>query len=308
MYASVVHYGGGGTSSQGGIWMTDDLGAMAASHWIRLPAPPRTEGHPACIEVLNDDKMVCTFSGRINTASVFTASSGVFIYDPATGSWTDVSDPNMFYWTRDVVIDPTDAAQNTWYAGVYSGWGGAPNGKGGLYKTTNRGGSWIKLTGSQFDRVTSLTFNPQDLSQAYLTTETQGLWMSGNMNAPTPDWKLVEAYPFRQPERVFFNPFNPGEMWVTSFGNGMKSGSMNSTATGAHEPATGFSVFPNPCTGEFQINAARPGDTYEIYNCLGLKIGSGVVKNGLVKVKCSSWEKGIYLIRSAGITLKIMKI
>jgi hypothetical protein len=34
----------------------------------------------------------------------------------------------MRYWTKDVVIDPHDATQNTWYAGVWSGWGGPPNG------------------------------------------------------------------------------------------------------------------------------------------------------------------------------------
>ena len=59
--------------------------------------------------------------------------------------------------------------------GVFSGWGGAPNGKGGLFRTADRGLTWTKLTGTQFDRVTSLTFNPQNLHQAYLTTETQGL-------------------------------------------------------------------------------------------------------------------------------------
>src|SRR4030095_5768372 len=33
------------------------------------------------------------------------------------------------------------------------------------------------------------------------------------------------SYPFRQPERVFFNPNNSGEVWVTSFGNGIRIGS-----------------------------------------------------------------------------------
>ena len=32
----------------------------------------------------------------------------------------------MYYWTKDIVIDPNDASQNTWYAGVFSGWGGTP--------------------------------------------------------------------------------------------------------------------------------------------------------------------------------------
>ncbi len=222
MYASVIHYGGG--SGQGGIWMTDDLNNLGSSSWTKLSNPPRTQGHPASIVVLNDGKMVCTFSGRRNSSGTFTASSGVFIYDPVAGSWTDASHTDMQYWTKDIIIDPADVAQNTWYACVFSGWGGAPNGKGGLFKSINRGASWTKLTGSQFDRVTSITFNPSIPYQAYLTTETQGLWISSNMNAATPAWTLVNNYLFRQPERVFFNPFNPSEVWVTSFGNGLKMG------------------------------------------------------------------------------------
>jgi hypothetical protein len=220
MYASVIHYGGG--TGQGGIWRTDDLNNLGTSVWTKLANPPRTQGHPASIIVLNDGKVVCTFSGRRTT--VFTASSGVFIYDPVADSWTDVSHSGMQYWTKDIVIDPSDPSQNTWYVCVFSGWGGAPNGLGGLYKTTNRGSSWTKLTGTQFDRVTSITFNPSQLTQAYLTTETQGLWISNSMNTATPSWTLVSSYPFRQPERVFFNPFNASEVWVTSFGNGLKVG------------------------------------------------------------------------------------
>jgi len=242
----VIHFGGTQGSQLGGIYVTNNLSAGAASSWTKLPNPPRTEGHPACIQVLNDGKMVCTFSGR-RTTSGFTASSGVFLYDPATSAWTDLSHAGMKYWTNDIVIDPADVTQNTWYVCVFSGWGGAPNGLGGLYKTVDRGKNWTKLTGSQFDRVSSITFNPLVTNQAFLTTETQGLWMSSNMNATTPTWTLVESYPFRQPERVFFNPYNQKEMWVTSFGNGMKVGMMN--ATGVNEvkfEKTNITVYPNP--------------------------------------------------------------
>jgi len=225
MYASVIHYASGG--GQGGIWMTNDLNNLAASSWTKLSNPPRTQGHPASIIVLNDGKMVCTYSGRRTSGGSFTASSGVFIYDPVGNSWSDVSDAGMQYWTKDIVIDPSDPTQNTWYACVFSGWGGAPNGLGGLYKTTNRGGSWTKLTGTQFDRVTSITFNPSQLTQAYLSTETQGLWISNNMSAATPAWSLVDNYLFRQPERIFFNPYNSNEVWVTSFGNGLKMGTLS---------------------------------------------------------------------------------
>ena len=247
MYASVIHFGGTQGTQLGGIYTTTNLSAGAASSWTKLANPARTEGHPACIQVLNDGKMVCTFSGRRNASGTFTNSSGVFLYDPVANSWIDKSAAGMYYWTNDIIIDPTDATQNTWYVAVFSGWGGAPNGLGGLYKTTNRGTSWTKLTGSQFDRVTSITFDPINTNQAYLTTETQGLWFSSTMNTVTPNWSLVNSYPFRQPERVFFNPYNQSEVWVTSFGNGMKVGT--SGPLGIRESATSdnpVTVYPNP--------------------------------------------------------------
>ena len=308
MYASVVHYGGGGASSQGGIWMTGNLSGLASSSWVRLASPPRTEGHPASIEVLNDGKMVCTFSGRINPSGAFTPSSGVFLYDPVSGTWTDVSDPNMYYWTKDIVIDPADASQNTWYAGVFSGWGGPPNGKGGLYRTTNRGTGWVKLTGSQFDRVTSLTFNPQNSSQAYLTTETQGLWVSNNLNEPAPAWDLVGSYPFRQPERVFFNPFDPGEMWVTSFGNGLKVGSMNASGMEQEDPAgAGITAFPNPFSTEIMVKSPRACDAFEILDNHGIVMVKGILEGCEARVATPGWARGIYLVRVSGKTFRILK-
>lgn len=264
MYAAVVHYGSG--SGQGGIWVTQNLDLGASSTWTKLSNPPRTEGHPACVQVLTDGKVVCTYSGRRNGSGTFTNSSGVFIYDPSNNSWADVSHAGMNYWTKDLVLDPTDTAQKTWYACVFSGWGGAPNGLGGLYKTTNRGSSWTKLTGNQFDRVTSITFNPQNAKEAYLTTEMQGLWVSKNMDAATPAWSLVNAYPFRQPERVYFNPYKNSEMWVTSFGNGMKVGDLGGS-NGVHfqNVLEEMRVFPNPANNVITISF--PED-YQIDNTI----------------------------------------
>ncbi len=224
-YASVVNYGSKDATVMGGVYICDNLSALGSSTWTRLPSPPRTEGHPASLLVLNDGKLVATYSGRINGS--FTESSGVFIYTPAgtngaSGAWADVSHQEMRYWTKDIVVDPNDASQNTWYAGVFSGWGGPPNGLGGLYKTIDRGTSWTKLTGETLDRVTSCTFNPLNANEIYITTEAQGLWKSSNINATVPTFTRENGYDFRQPERVFFNPHKPKEMWVSSFGNGMK--------------------------------------------------------------------------------------
>ncbi|MEP7195728.1 MAG: T9SS type A sorting domain-containing protein [Saprospiraceae bacterium] len=309
MYASVIHFGGSQGNQQGGIYRTDDLNKLSSSNWVKLPNPPRTEGHPACLKVLKDGKLVCSFSGRRTSSGVFTASSGIFLFDPNSNSWQDLSFKDMNYWTKDIVIDLNDASENTWYVAVFSGWGGAPNGLGGLYKTSNRGQNWIKLTGSQFDRVTSITFNPQNKNQAYLTTENQGLWLSNNMDQAIPAWNLVNSYPYRQPERVFFNPFNENEVWISSFGNGMKVGNLN--ITNIENEKLNFSnttkTLPNPNSGDFefsfvynQVEKVR----IEIYNSLGALIYSKAIitQSGENKIPISikNRSKGEYFLQLLG--------
>jgi len=217
LYASVVN------RTAGDIYVSNNINLGAAATWTRLATPPRTEGHPFNIRVLNDGTIVASYSGRRTSGGAFTASSGVFVSSNGGASWADRSAAGMQYWTKDVVIDQSDTTQNTWYAGVWSGWGGPPNGLGGLYRTTNRGVNWTRI--NTLDRVTSITIDPTDNNRAYLTTETNGLWHTTNLQAASPTFTLVSSYPFRQPERVFFNPFNPSEVWVTAFGGGLMVGS-----------------------------------------------------------------------------------
>jgi photosystem II stability/assembly factor-like uncharacterized protein len=237
MYASVIH------SSAGGIYVSNDIQNGSASSWAKVPAnPPRTEGHPFNIQILNDGTLVCTYSGRRNSAGSFTASSGVFVSTNGGNTWADRSNTGMRYWTKDIVIDPHDSSQSTWYVSVFSGWGGPPNGLGGLYKTTDRGASWIKI--NNLDRVTSCAISPTNPSEMYLTTETDGLWYSSNINSGSPTFSAVTSYPFRQPERVFYNPYNPNEIWITSFGNGIRVGNacaFNLSSTSSFLPQNGGS-------------------------------------------------------------------
>lgn len=212
--------------TSGGIWVSEDIQNGGASAWTRLPSPPRTEGHPFNVAVLNDGTLVCTYSGRVSGFN-FTASSGVFVMPVGSSAWLDRSDPGMCYWTKDIVIDPNDPAQNRWYAGVYSGWGVASSGLGGLYRTTDRGQSWTRI--NALDRVGSCAINPANPDAGYLATENDGLWYSDNLTAPTPGFTQVTSYPFDHPERIFFNPHKWGEIWVTSFGNGLYIGSTDPT-------------------------------------------------------------------------------
>lgn len=304
-YASVVNHAGGGAA--GGVYICNDLNNLGSSNWTLLAAPPRTEGHPASLVVLDDGSLVATFSGRRNGVGTFTASSGTFIYDPIANSWTDVSDPGMHYWTKDVVIDPNDSTQNTWYVSVFSGWGGPPNGLGGLYKTTNRGVSWTNLTGTTLDRVTSCTFNPNNGNELYITTEVQGLWISSDINSSTPSFNPVTSYPFRQPERVFFNPYDNNEVWVTSFGNGMKVGLINNPSGVMDFSETVFSIYPNP-THDF-VNIQYNGlenIRIELIDMNGKKINSYLLNKGNNLIDVSNLANGIYSLGFPGRYKKIV--
>jgi hypothetical protein len=214
---------------------------------------------------LKDGTLVCTYSGRrAGDPQEFTGSSGVFYSTNSGTSWIDRSAPNMDYWTMDLVVDPNDTAQNTWYAGVYSGWGGPPNGLGGLYVTTNRGVAWTGLNNGDGNSFSSCTFNPLNSNELYITTETEGLLFSSNINSTSPTLTQVASYPFVQPERVFFNPYNASQIWVTSFGNGIRVGSTLSL------PGTLQLTAPQGGTAQLNLQQASPGALYSILESTNL--------------------------------------
>ena len=223
LYAAVVN------SKEGGIYATADASKGPQAKWSRLPAPPRTAGHPYNILSLKDGALVCTYAGR-RVGNGFTASSGVFLSADGGQTWEDRSDPRMKFWTKDLVLDPADKTESTWYAGVFFAWGQAgQTGKSGLYRTTDRGKTWTLLADSTTAtngvlNVESCAFDPQHPGQFYFTTEYDGLFYCPNVRAEKPAFTQVPSYAFKHPLRVQFNPYHPGEIWVTSFGNGISVG------------------------------------------------------------------------------------
>lgn len=211
MYASVVN------SKNGGIYKTNDLASGASSVWQKLNSPASTEGHPFNIFISPSGELVCSYSGRIGSDGKFTKSSGIFISSDQGASWTKKSSPQMDYWTKDFTISKSNP--NHWYACVFSGWGGAPNDLGGLYRSTDAGSSWKRIDDNF--RTESCTINPDKPNEMYYTTEYHGLWFSNNIDSENPTFTQVESFPFQHPYRVFFNPFKKGEIWVTSFGGGI---------------------------------------------------------------------------------------
>jgi photosystem II stability/assembly factor-like uncharacterized protein len=290
MYASVVH------STAGGIFRTDNLETGAASVWTNTTAPPRTEGHPYNVFVLEDGTVVSTWCGR--RAPGFTTSSGVFTSNDQGASWTDVSmNDDMYYWTKDITIDPNDAAQNTWYVSVFSGWGGAANDKGGLYKTTDRGLTWTLFV--DLYRVESATVNPQDADEIYISTENEGLWYTNNATATTPTFVQLDEYVFQHPMRIFYDPFNNENVWVTSFGNGIKMGSTAPNTSGFSDiENASLSIFPNPSNGEITLTSTVEMKSVQVYDLSNrLLFSSALSDQNKVEIDLEFLPAGIYFVQ-----------
>ncbi len=272
MYASVVS-GQAGKSRDGGIWVSDNIQLGAASTWRKLANPPRTQGHPLTVQALNDGALVATYSARRNqpgAALQFTASSGVFVSIDGGKSWKDRSAAAMRYYTKDLVVDPQDVSQKTWYVGVWNGWANAANDGGGLYRTTDRGVTWTRLFNGA-GRVTSATVSPTDPNEMYVTTETDGLWITHNLRDASPAFTPDAAFPFRHPQRVLFNPYNPDEVWVTTFGSGLFVGHETSSSGSVVVDASSSTV--DESAGSVSVTVHRVGGSGAIgvsyRTCLG---------------------------------------
>jgi photosystem II stability/assembly factor-like uncharacterized protein len=208
--------------TNGGVYVCQDITKGANAVWTACAKPPRTENHAFNVVVLKDGTVVCTYSGRINASNLFTESSGIFVSGDGGKTWSDRSAPNMKFYTMDITVDPNDASQNTWYASVYNSFYGVNvDNLGGLYRSTDRGVTWQPLMSDV--SVGSCTVDPRNANVLYVATESKGLWYSSNAKSANPTF-VQTAYPFSEPTRIFFDPFKPGEIWVTSFGNGIRVG------------------------------------------------------------------------------------
>ena len=260
MYASVLHHN---KESIGGIWVTNNLGAGSASTWSKMANPPICNGHPNMINVIGNGDLVVTYSARKPTSGTpFTDSSGVCYYDNAAATWHVRSHPNMRFWTQDVVIDPNTDSQSLWYACVFEGWGTSGiSGTGGLYRTYDRGLTWTRINDNF--RVNSCTVKPGNLDDLYFSTETDGLWHCADATSGTPHFSQVTGYPFRHPMRIFYNPYKTGDLWVTSFGNGIKQGVASGPASIPDQTTSveTIRVFPQPATDfvTFELTSTSTG-------------------------------------------------
>ena len=95
---------------------------------------------------------------------------------------------------------------------------------------------------------------------------------------------------------------------MTSFGNGLKTGSMNSTSV--EDPTTELSdirIFPNPFEGELTIKTTKPACPYQVYDIYGRCMYKGITQPGQTTIATDHWKSGVYLVKIGGKTVKAIK-
>ena len=307
MYVATVH------NTNGFIYKTTNLSAGATATWTALAAPPRTEGHPYKLNILNDGSIVVSYSGRL-VDDEFTASSGIFYSTDGGNTWQDRSHNDMYYWTKDIVVDPHDLSQNTWYACVQDGFTTNTNGKSGVFRTTDRGLSWTNILPNT--NAESVTIDPNNADRMFVTTEFNGLQLTDNLSNLLPSFSLVNDYPFFHPMRVAYNPYNQNEIWITSFGNGAYRANQPTLSVSEINPINVMSVYPNPAVEYVHLTSKIiTGELFDlsIYDINGRLIfqqkDNYLPRNDLFNIEYL--KQGIYFINIQGATfnqtIKIIK-
>ena len=289
-------------SIDGGIYYSDDYGTT----WSQLTSPPRTEGHPIEIEVLADGTLVAVFSARYSS-SQFTASSGVFVSEDNGLTWLDRSDIGMHYWTMDLEIAPDN--DSVWYASVRSHWGINNLEQGGVYRSTDRGVSWARI--KDFYRVWSVTVHPTNPDVAYVCThdDQDGLQYTENLTSSSPVFERVDGYHFANPNRVIFNPYDENEIWVASFGNGLKKGIVSSGPTDFDEGRIAkMQIYPNPTSARISIKGDLSEPVrFDVISVLGEELMSGMLNANDPVIDLSQLAPNSYFVKIGTVSYRVLK-
>jgi hypothetical protein len=263
----------------GGVWYTDDLNDGANAAWTCMANQPMRNGafsgiHPEQLEVLNNGDLMGVFAGRTDSSGNSTKQGGIWVLPGGnvSNAWIDrsgsLTDPNNYLpdWAYDVTVAPNDPTQQTWFAGMERygyGWYNTPGLGDFMYKTTNGGQTWtlwgyVNNSTPPFDsscaQILSIVIVP-GTTQMFLGTKYTGLYYCADYTAATPVFTQT-SFPFWHINSLAINPFNPDQLWITTFGNGMYTANIGPTASRPNA-VTDLSV--SSTNGTFTANWSEVG-------------------------------------------------
>jgi photosystem II stability/assembly factor-like uncharacterized protein len=208
LYASAFEAGVYQSSNGGQSWvrMSNGLGA------------PGTNMRACRIIMHHDGTLFCLVTGLRRDHRFVAPGPGLYRSTDGGKNWTWVNRSRPLFWPKDYDIDPRDSQV------IYLGAADADNDEGGLYKTIDGGVNWERIARKDGDCF-GATVHPRKPNWVYLCIaegETSaGLWLSKDAGKT---WGALEGMPFRNAQRVTFDPGDDSLIYVSTFGGGVWRG------------------------------------------------------------------------------------
>jgi len=168
----------------------------------------------------------------------------------------------MLYWTKDLV-----GGSERRHAGkpgmlACSAVGAARERFGRVVPDTNRGVLWTRINQSR--PRDHLRIHPLNLNEAYLTTETTGLWNSTNITSATPSSRRLRVTPSASRNGCFLIPTNPRKYGSPVFGHGMMTASPRAIGPLPGTLQLDATTMGSNGTVALTLQQATPGASYAI--------------------------------------------
>jgi len=202
---------------EAGVYKSVDGGKTWVKKSKGLGAPGVNER--ACRLILHKDgTLFCLVTALMQDDQFVAEGPGLYRSRNGGESWECISESSALLWPKDFDVDPRDSNV------IYLGAADANNRQGGLYKTTDGGKMWKRI-GREGPEAFGATVHPKRPDWVYMClTEGApgpGLWLSKNGGET---WEPFWGVPFRNIQRVSFDPADADTIYVCTFGGSVWKG------------------------------------------------------------------------------------
>jgi photosystem II stability/assembly factor-like uncharacterized protein len=202
LYASAFEDGVYRSTDGGKTWVKASEGLGAPGTNVR-----------ACRLILHPDgKLFCLVTALKRDGRYVAEGPGLYRSTDGGGRWEWINRSHPLLWPKDFDVDPRDSRV------IYLGATDADNKEGGLFRTSDGGASWTRIARKSSETF-GATVHPRRPGWVYMclteNSEDCGLWLSKDGGTT---WKALDGLPFRNIQRINFDPRDDSVIYVSTFG------------------------------------------------------------------------------------------